>query len=218
MKFLTALPALLLWIAPASAAVEECENPSCERMIETVRRLIDAKFPRLASRQVRITEFSSKDTFLQAQPKHVLRSGKNRVYEIQVNPRLFDDPPSANALEGILVHELSHLNDYTYMNSFEIADLGLMYAGGGAPRGVIRYERATDETAMRKGFASGIREYRQWLYGKVSGRDLELKKKIYYTPEEVDAYVNNPPHALEERGCPTGFDRDNYHRRETLIP
>jgi hypothetical protein len=218
MTFFTALISLTLFSSSAYAGVEACENSSCDRMIETVRRLIDTKFPRLAERKVRITEFTSDDTFLQAQPKHVLRSGKNRVYEIQVNPRLFDDPPSASALEAILVHELSHLNDYTYMNSFEIADLGLMYVQSGAPRGVVRYERATDETAMRKGFASGIREYRQWLYGKVSGRALELKKKIYYTPEEIDAYVKNPPHMIEERGCPTGFDRNNYHQRETLIP
>ena len=218
MKSLTVFFCLFLSSAPVQAAVEACENPSCERLIETVRRLIDTKFPRLAERRVRIVEFSSKDTYLQAQPKHALRSGKYRVYELQVNPRLFIDPPSTNALEGILVHELSHLNDYTYMNSFELADLGLMYAGGGAPRGVVRYERATDETAMRKGFASGIREYRQWLYGKVSGRDLELKKKIYYTPEQIDAYVNNSHDVIEERESTTGFDRNNYHGRETLIP
>ena len=48
---------------------------------------------------------------------------------------------------------------------------------------------AYDEYALEAGCASGLKGYREWLYAHIPPEDVEAKRRDYYTPEEIDAWV-----------------------------
>ena len=50
-----------------------------------------------------------------------------------------------------------------------------------------RFERAMDREAIRHGYASGLKEYRQWLYAHVPADKLKEKLRDYLSPDEIDA-------------------------------
>ena len=55
-----------------------------------------------------------------------------------------------------------------------------------------RFERAMDREAIRRGYASGLKEYRQWLYTHVPADKLKAKLRDYSSPAEIDAAVRRP--------------------------
>ena len=62
------------------------------------------------------------------------------------------------------------------------------------------YERATDEQAMDRGCAEGLSQMRDWVYTHCEGEVLEEKKRDYYSPDEIDAWVLANPGV-----CPDGI-------------
>ena len=110
---------------------------------------------------------------------------RERDYTMMYNPVLFEDPPSWAAVEAIVLHEFKHTIDYTMMNGQELAEFGVWYANGD----ISEYEHETDEFALELGFAEGLKAYRLWLYDHVSPETAEQKRYDYYTPEEIDAWV-----------------------------
>ena len=62
--------------------------------------------------------------------------------------------------------------------------MGLAYARGELPD----YERQTDEQALERGCATGLKAYRLWLYDRVDDETEAQKRRDYYTPEEIDAW------------------------------
>lgn len=152
-----------------------------EREIKLVR---DAYFPTLQHLEIRLEEFQESDFFFATDVDYVLFPFRERRYVIQFNDQIFQDPPPRVALRAILAHELFHLKEYQTLTRWQLIKLGLRYWWDLEFR--IRFERATDARAIEAGFADGLKEYRQWLYKRISPQALESRRKTYLTPEEID--------------------------------
>ena len=166
-------------LVAASCALSDLKPLKLE---ETASRVIEARYPSLQNAEIAWHPFDDKFDFFRAQPRW---RGTHRFYLIEANCALLKDPPSPAALEGVLAHELGHLDDYTRRSAASLAWLGLKYSG---PRSwTARYERSIDEAAIDGGYGQGLKEYHLWLYRRLPPDLVALKKKLYYTPEEIDA-------------------------------
>lgn len=113
--------------------------------------------------------------------------GLERRYVIQANSEIFSgDEPPIGATTAILAHELQHVLDYIAMAGDELVDFTLAYSEGD----IARYERETDEAVLARGCATGLKAYREWLYEQLDAEDAAAKRRDYYTPDEIDAWVS----------------------------
>lgn len=142
-------------------------------------------FPELANSKIKVSTFDSDAYFLQAQPeiKTILKKSSKRTYEVQLNLRLLACPPETSALQAILVHELEHVKDYENWSSIKIVSHALKYATNKQFR--TKYERETDLETMQKGFSQGLIGYRFWVYQWLTPKQLKIKQRYYFTPEEI---------------------------------
>jgi hypothetical protein len=181
---------LLLLFAFSSLSVASadvlCHPPmSLTSFNEILWRTKDAYFPELKNEKIILKTFRSDAYFLQAQPEIKTLIGKRnlRVYSVQLNLKLLDCPPSNDALEAILVHELEHVKDYTKWSAAKIAKHGFYYASSLDFK--KKYERQTDKKTLEKGLHLGLAGYRDWVYQWLTPKDLKRKRFIYLTPEEI---------------------------------
>ena len=171
----------------------EKENIAC-----LVDELIYSSYPELVdayrSGRIEINEFRSNRYFLKTSISKGKFSTSNarRAYSIDVNPIIFStnqsptDSPSLGGIQGILSHELEHLVDYENGSRIDLIGIGAKLVFDPS-----QYERDTDLRAFERGYASGIKSYREWIYRRLSTRALKKKKKRYYTPEEIDLWILN---------------------------
>jgi hypothetical protein len=112
--------------------------------------------------------------------------GLERRYIIRANSAIFSgDEPPIGATTAIVAHELEHVLDYTAMSGDELVDFALEYSEGD----ISQYERQTDEAVMVRGCATGLKAYREWLYEQLDAEAEAAKRRDYYTPDEIDAWV-----------------------------
>lgn len=175
--------------APTCEAVMRRADPpstlaDVETMIDDVRRVV----PELDGVPIQTTEIESETTFLAANLDLTTLSAdpRARSYQVQINPKLLDDPPSPDGMIAILVHELKHIVDYTLKNEEEMLAFGLWYA----TEDVAAYERETDEFVLERGCATGLIAFREWVYTKVDAEGKAEKERVYYTPDEIRAWLN----------------------------
>jgi hypothetical protein len=161
-----------------------------KEILSIVQQLISEHFPNLVEdykdNRIALREFENDSYFLKTFFKlgHILKD--KRVYYLDINKKLYDCAPPKNALIAILAHELKHIDDYKDANSMQLIKLGIKMA---RKKTRSQYERKTDYFVMEKGMAEGIREYRYWIYKKLSENALKKKKCYYYTPEEINQYL-----------------------------
>lgn len=160
------------------------------------QNLIQTKFPELKNAwvegRIEFRDFKSSSYFLKTSffKGKLSSDSSNRRYSIDVNPAIYDlgqlpsGPPSVSAIEGILAHELVHLVDYECLSTAGIIQLGAEIVAFPS-----KIERQTDVRAFERGFALGIKAYRVWIYGKLNPKALRVKRKRYYTPEEIDQWI-----------------------------
>ncbi len=146
-------------------------------------------FPELSGLNISIREFNSDAYYLQAKPnyKSLFKKKHFRKYYVEINTRLLSCPPSMESIEAILVHEFEHIKDYNTMSSVKIGEMGSKYALSKKFRS--KYERQTDVKALEKGLGAGLIGYRNWIYAKLSPKQLLLKKRYYLTPEEIESWI-----------------------------
>ncbi len=151
--------------------------------------VIAESFPELSRAQVLLYQLRSQSDFFVSGLDYgtMLKKGPTRTYIVYVNPRLFESPPSADAIRAVLAHELSHLVDYSRLSSPGIVKFVSRYLS----RTPAHYERDTDLHAMERGYACGLAEYREWLYRRVSPKVRVTKETNYLTPEEIRAWVTS---------------------------
>ncbi len=116
-----------------------------------------------------------------------------RVYRVEYDPVVLSDPPEPMALAAVLAHELGHVHDYVAMSASEYVDFGLWYGSATGTDELAAYERATDEQALERGCAEGLSAMRDWVYAHCSGDVLAEKERDYYSPTEIDAWVQANP-------------------------
>jgi len=152
-----------------------------------MRALVDevhqAVFPELSEVSIDLVQLESETDFFQANLDlgTVSEPPLERAYRVLYNPHLFDNPPDQSAVAAILVHELTHILDYTEMNSEQLIEFGIWYATSDT----AEYERATDEEALWRGCAEGLIAYREWLYEQLDAEDADEKRRVYFTPSEI---------------------------------
>jgi hypothetical protein len=187
---MTALKTLILFFMISSRSfAADCLPPM---PLEDFKQLVldtrEVHFPELHDLNILISTFESGAYFLQAQPslQTIFKKSSKRNYEIQLNLRLLECPPDLISLQAILVHELEHLKDYNSWSSKKIITHGLRYVTDRNFRS--RYERQTDLKALVKGFSVGLMGYRHWVYQWLTPKELKLKKRYYFTPEEISIW------------------------------
>jgi len=120
-----------------------------------------------------------------------LDDGRARTYTVEYDPVLLSDPPDPGALAAVLTHELGHVSDYVGMDSAGLVDFALWYASQDPMTSdeLAAYERATDEQALTRGCAAGLARFREWVYAHADAEVEAEKRRNYYSPEEIDAWV-----------------------------
>jgi hypothetical protein len=184
--------------AAAPRPARLADDPALPRAdsVASIQTLVDEarkrEFGELAAYTVVLDPLESESDFFTADvdTTTIGKPPAERTYRVRYNPKLLADPPSNRAVLAILVHELKHVLDYTKKaTEAELVDFGVKYALDQPFR--TGYERATDEHALSRGYGEGLKDYRHWLYERVTPDKLEEKRRDYYTPEEIDAY--RPP-------------------------
>jgi hypothetical protein len=187
MKFIL----LIILLLPQMALSQDlCSTPvTKEELVDKINEIKAQYFPELNQVELKLEILKSDAYFLQTciHIPTALRAPLKRTYGIQVNENVFKCSPSSAAIKAILIHEISHINDYTKMSGGKLIRFALKYATNKKFR--TRYERETDETALKGGQAQGLKEYRDWVYQWLSPKQLEIKKRYYYTPEEIDQWL-----------------------------
>ena len=167
--------------------MERAGNPSTLSDIETLIANTRGLVPELDGVSLRVETIESNSTFLAAQVdlSTISNPPLEREYIIQIIPQIFEQQITGASTVAILVHEFKHVLDYTEMDTNALVEFGLWYAGGD----VAEYERATDEFALERGCATGLIDFREWLYGFVSEEVRREKEENYYTPDEIREWV-----------------------------
>lgn len=178
--------ALSILLSSFVNAAEYC-SPKIDlnQFTDLLEKTIEEYFPELPSHSISVTTFKSNSYFLQTQPvaKTLFLNKKKRKYNVQLNLKLLDCPPSEESLQAILVHELEHIKDYAGWSSAKIIAHGIHYST--SLRFRTEYERSTDNKVLEKGLMMGLAGYRNWIYQWLTPKELRAKRYIYLTPEEI---------------------------------
>ena len=179
--------------------LKECTNSLNEKQIETIfSQLINLYFPKLKNANIKINYFDDDAYFFAAGQGNVFKNRKKRNYTIRVSRSILNGkkcPPPSNAVRSIIAHELFHIQDYYNKSFFGMIMLGSKYIPFRG-RSRNKYERGTDERVLEIGYAksdvnlvNGIKEYREWIYPMLNAKELKKKKKMYFTPKDVDDWI-----------------------------
>jgi hypothetical protein len=120
----------------------------------------------------------------------VLKRASKRRVSIDVNSDLFapiklkGGVPTRFAVQGILAHELVHIAQIESASS-----VGLAHIGAKLVLVPHQHERSVDLIAFEKGYARGISDFRKWIYPQLSPKDLAMKQKRYFTPDEIQDWL-----------------------------
>lgn len=176
-----------LWAFSLSVQIEPiCSDPiNVSQFEEILSKVRGQYFPELENEVIEIKPVKSDAYFLLAQPsiKTLIKGIEKRSYFIRLNFKYMNCPPSYDALEAILVHELEHIKDYTRWNSAKITSHGVRYVSSRQFR--AEYERSTDKKVVKRGLNVGLANYRTWIYQWLSPKEYEKKRFYYLTPEEL---------------------------------
>lgn len=103
-------------------------------------------------------------------------------------PTIYLDPDdlqnlSDPALEGLLAHELSHLEVYDTLSSFALGVYAVRYLFSSSFRRQV--EREADEHAIAHGFGSSLLAFRLYRMESATSRDRWFMERDYLSPDEI---------------------------------
>ena len=173
------LPFMTLLTAPVF-----CQTQDMAQVLAQVR---SKYFPELNELQIKVEEFEPSGYFLEANFNYwdILSAAHSRRYRVRYHRDCVTWPTPW--LEAILVHELSHILDYSKMNSADLARLAIdIFFNKNST-----YERDTDWSGLKRApkTALGLLQQRQYVY-KTLGPDIEKKyRKKYLSTEEIQQWI-----------------------------
>ncbi len=156
--------------------------------IERTRRLIEevraASYPELDGVDIEVKIFDHEADYFRTafSFSRFLFIRKMRI-RIKVNPKVFELGAPEEGVRAIIAHELGHALYFKKGNRIRLFGLVRLISKGYT----ARFERWTDLQAISRGYAEGLRRYREWLYKNVPAEKLEEKKRNYFSPEEIDS-------------------------------
>jgi hypothetical protein len=184
-----------------ACALSACATPNLaardqEQIAAVVRDVRGDAYPELARADITLSTFSSDDAFFESNfsvPSALLG---DRKYTIAVNPRLFEAAVPADALPGVVAHELAHTLDYERRDRPGLVALVpvLLFDDDTA-----RFERWTDLQAVARGYGPSLLRYREWQRGVLTPEQWQRKLLLYYGPQELALLIDvrgRCPHAF----------------------
>ena len=170
------LTGLLLALAPADL----------DRLLVEVR---DASFPELATSPVTTTRFDSATVFFMSSFDVVAALDDDEPLRlvVSINDAVLFDAPSEPAIRAVLAHELGHSLDFVRRRHRDgAAGLLPLLPMLVWPPAEAAMERATDLIAVERGYGVGLQAYRAWLYRRLDADAVLEKRRVYYSPLELD--------------------------------
>lgn len=194
-------------------AVETKAAANDDELINQVRRVVEevrtAAYPELKGAKIKIELFDSKSDYFQTRFTVTSFLFKRRLScLLMVNRNLFTHNVPDDGLRAIIAHELGHAFYFSSRNRIKLLGLLRLTSKGYT----VRFERRTDMQAIIRGYGSGLKSYRLWLYGRIPANKIAEKKRNYFSPEEIELleqvqttnprqimkWAKQPPHSLVE--------------------
>lgn len=186
---------------PMSLARAQSNCDDLDREVEArdlpclVEELIPTTFPELegarAAGRIHFRRFNSDEIFL----KTTILSGQfrgtaHREYSIDVNPSMYRTflpvlpRPSVRAVQAALARELAHLAAYEQSSALALTKhlKDKIFQS-------VAAERRADERALELGYGPGLLEFREWHYSRLTPQREAKVRAMYYTPEEIEAWI-----------------------------
>jgi hypothetical protein len=177
-------PASALTFARQEQSTTQIGAPLSEEQL--VSEIIARSFPNLIGTDIRVKRFQSDtDYFRTSFSTTRFAAGVKMRYFVLVNPAWRTRGAPVEGVQAILVHELAHVEDLARGKRIRL--LGL--AGLASETRTARFERRADLEAVARGYGSGLKAYRAWLYNNVPAEKLAKKRRDYFSPEEIDAIL-----------------------------
>jgi hypothetical protein len=171
--------AAILMIFPIAAFSQE----AIEKTRKIVSEIIEKSYPELKTSKIEIKTFLSDSNYFKSQFSISRFLTFQKInYVIFVNVDVFRRNASEAGIRAILAHELAHILYYKRKNRIEL--LGL--AGLTNKSFTAKFERKADLESIARGYGEGLKTYRQWLYQNIPPKNVEAKKRDYFSPEEID--------------------------------
>jgi hypothetical protein len=149
-----------------------------------IEQVVKEAYPELISADLQVKTFtSSSDYFRTSFAFARFLTGRKMRYIIRVNPRVYELAAPEASIRAILAHELGHVFDFHRKKRIRLFGLVRLSTRGYT----ARFERWTDLQAIGRGYAEGLKAYRQWLYQNIPAEKLAEKRRNYFSPEEIDA-------------------------------
>ena len=158
-------------------------NDAVEKTQKIIAEIVDKSYPELKNATIEVKTFESDSDYFRSKfsMSRYLTLQKMR-YIIFVNPQVFQKNAPENGIRSIIAHELAHALYFKEHNRFEL--MGLV--GLSKKSYTAKFERGADLEAISRGFGTGLKEYRAWLYQNIPPKKLEEKKRNYFSPTEID--------------------------------
>ena len=143
-----------------------------------------ASFPELRRVDLRVRTFHSQSDYFRTRFSlgRFFLPARMRFF-IEVNPEMFQQQAPSDGVCGILAHELVHVVSLSHGN--RIRRFGLVRLLSKSR--TSRFERGADLEAIHRGYAEGLKSYRNWLYAHVPAGKVPEKRRNYFSPVEIDA-------------------------------
>lgn len=148
-----------------------------------------------------------KNALMQARPKigNLFKGKKDHSYTIFISSKFLvenkefsiADVPS-EVLTGWLGHELGHIMDYRERSGIEMAGFGARYLT--SEKFIKKAERTADTYAITHGMGNYIFATKDFIlnHSRLSDKYKMRKVRLYLSPEEILALVNDLENDLEE--------------------
>ena len=176
--------AVILLFFPIAAFSQSVE--AVEKTRKIVGEIIERSYPELKTAKIEIKPFASDSNYFKSQfsiPRFL--TFRKISYVIFVNPEVFRRTAPDDAVRAILAHELAHILYYQRKNRFELIGLAAL-----ADKSfTAKFERRADLEAIKRGYGSGLKSYREWLYQNIEPKTVEAKKRDYFSPAEIDSIL-----------------------------
>ena len=172
---------LVLFLIPNVAFAKQTDVIAKTQTIIT--EIVEKSYPELKKAKINVRMFESNANYFQSQFSltRFLTCQKLR-YNLYVNPEVFNKNAPEQAIRAILAHELAHVLYYSERNRFELLGLVSLIDKSFT----AKFERRADLEAIARGYGAGLIKYRRWLYQNIPAKNLDEKKRNYFSPEEIE--------------------------------
>ena len=167
----------------AKSRTDEAEKNAIAETRKIVEEIVADSYPELKKAQIKVKTFNSNaDYFRSRFTFSRFLTFRNLHYLILVNPKIYESGAPREGIRAIIAHELAHIAYYERHNCFELLGLVALQSNSFT----ARFERGADLQAIKRGYGEGLKIYREWLYKNIQAKNLNAKKRDYFSPEEID--------------------------------